>query len=100
MSQIPLNTFKMRLKKFKSIFPFYISEWNKLSKLTKQSQKIKKIKNISMKDIKSNEQWLFSFHDPKGIKLLSRLRLNFGQVTNTNLETTLKTVRALSKAAE
>ena len=33
-----------------------------------------------MKDIRSNEQSLFSIHDPQGAKLLSRLRLNFSHL--------------------
>ena len=33
-----------------------------------------------MKDIKSNERSLFSIHDPQGVKLLSRLRLNFSHL--------------------
>ena len=33
-----------------------------------------------MKDIKSNEQSLSSIHDPQGVKLLSRLRLNFSHL--------------------
>ena len=80
-SQISLNTFRTRTEKFKnSFFPFCISEWNKLSNLTKQSENIKKFKNMLMKDIKSNEQSLFSIHDPKGVKLLSQLRLNFSHL--------------------
>ena len=30
-----------------------------------------------MKDIKSNQRSLVSIHDPQGVKLLSRFRLNF-----------------------
>ena len=33
-----------------------------------------------MKDIKSNERLLFSIHDPQGVKLLSRLRLNLNHL--------------------
>ena len=33
-----------------------------------------------MKDIKSNERSLFSIHDPHGVKLLSRVRLNFSHL--------------------
>ena len=33
-----------------------------------------------MKDTKSNERQLFSIHDPQGVKLLSRLRLNFSHL--------------------
>ena len=29
-----------------------------------------------MKDIKSNEQLLFSIHDPQGVKLLSQLKFS------------------------
>ena len=61
-SQITLNTFKTRTKNF---FPFYISEWNKLSNLTKQSENTE-LKNILIKDIKPNKRLLFSIHDPQG----------------------------------
>ena len=33
-----------------------------------------------MKDIKPNERSLFSIHDLQGVKLLSRLRLNFSHL--------------------
>ena len=33
-----------------------------------------------MKDTKSKERQLFSIHDPQGVKLLSRLRLNFSHL--------------------
>ena len=33
-----------------------------------------------MKDTKSNERQVFSIHDPQGVKLLSRLRLNFSHL--------------------
>ena len=78
VSHISLNTFRTRTEKLKnSFFPFCISELDKLSNLTKQSENIKKFKIASMKDIKSNERSLYSIHDPEGVKLLSRLRLNF-----------------------
>ena len=77
---------KRELKHLKShCFPVYIFEWNKLNDLTKQSESIKKIKNISMKDIKPNEQSLFSIHNPQVVnsKLFSRRRLAFIHVTPT-----------------
>ena len=78
VSHISLNTFRTRTEKLKnSFFPLCISELDKLSNLTKQSENIKKFKIASMKDIKSNERSLYSIHDPEGVKLLSRLRLNF-----------------------
>ena len=76
-SEIILNTFRTRTEKFKnSLFPCCDSEWNKLSNLIKQSENIKKIKNTLIKDIKSNEQLLFSIHDPQSVKLLSRLNFS------------------------
>ena len=33
-----------------------------------------------MRDIKSNEPSLFSIHDPQGVKLLSRIRLDFSHL--------------------
>ena len=90
-SQISLNTFRTRTEKFKnSFFPFCISEWNKLSNLTKQSENIKKFKNTLMKDIKSNERSLFSIHDPQGVKLLSRLRLNFSHLNKHKFRNNLQ----------
>ena len=56
-----------------------------------------------MKDIKSNEQSLSSIHDPQGVKLLSRLRLNFSNLNEHKFHKfrlTLKSVWALYVAAD
>ena len=72
VNQITLNTFRRRAEKFRnSFFLFSVSEWNKLSNLSRQSENIQKIKNTLMKDVKSNEQLLFSVHDIQGVKLFS-----------------------------
>ena len=59
-NQITLNTFTTRTETIKNSFFSHFAFLN----LTKQSESIKKIKNILMKDIKSNEQTLFSIHGP------------------------------------
>ena len=72
VNQITLNTFRRRNEKFRnSFFLFSVSEWNKLTNLSRQSENIQKIKNTLMKDVKSNEQLLFSVHDIQGVKLFS-----------------------------
>ena len=91
VKQISLNTFRTRTEIFKnSFYPFYISEWNRLSNLTKQSENIKKCKKTLMKDIKSNKQSQFSIHDPQAVKLLSRLRLNFSHLKEHKFRHNLK----------
>ena len=58
-----------------------------------------------MSDIKSNERSLFSIHDPQGVKLLSRLRLNFSHLNEHKFrhklkDINLKSVSALSVTAD
>ena len=53
-----------------------------------------------MKDIKSNEQLLFSIRHPQGVKLLSWLRLNFSHLQENNLDIALKNVGVLCVAAD
>ena len=43
-----------------------------------------------MKDSKSNERQLFSIHDPQGVKLLSRLRLNFSHLNENKFRRNFK----------
>ena len=43
-----------------------------------------------MKDSKSNERQLFSIHDPQGVKLLSRLRLNFSHLNENKFRLNFK----------
>ena len=91
LNQITLSSFRTRNEKFKnSFFPFCISERNKLSNLTMQSENIKRFKYTLMKHTKSNERLLFSIHDPEGVKLLSRLGLNFSHLNKQKLSHSFK----------
>ena len=70
-----------RTEQFKySFFPFCIDEWNKLDNMIKKSVNIKCFQSMLLKFFSLQERSLFSFHDPTGVKLLTRLRLEFSHL--------------------
>ena len=89
MSQITLNSFKMRLEKLEnSFFRFtFLSGTNYV--IQQSSKNIKKFKITSIKDIKCNEQ-SFSIHDSQDVKLFSRLRLNSSHLNEHKLSHNFK----------
>ena len=63
-------------KTFKNTFlPFCINEWNDLATETRNAKSINIFKKLILKEKKENS--LFSICDPLGVKLLTRLRLQF-----------------------
>ena len=68
-----------RTKTFKNtFFPFCINEWNNLANETRNGKSINIFKKLILKEKKENS--LFSICDPLGVKLLTRLRLQFSHL--------------------
>ena len=68
-----------RTKTFKnSFFPFCVSEWNNLATEIRNAKSINIFKKLVLKENKENS--LFSIYDPLGVKLLTRLRLQFSHL--------------------
>ena len=63
-----------------TLFPFCINEWNKLNDNLRNASSIYKFKNYLTKLIKVKENSACSISDPFGLKLLTRLRLNFSHL--------------------
>ena len=76
-----LQEFSCRTNSFKySFFPFCVREWNKLDNTTRDAESIKQFKSMLKKFLSLNQRSLFSIHDPVGVKLLTRLRLQFSHL--------------------
>ena len=71
-----IRHFPSKKKFFKNtFFPYCISEWNKLTVEIKNAKSINIFKKLIL--IKKKKNSIFSICDPLGVKLLTRLRLNF-----------------------
>ena len=64
----------------KTFFPSTIIEWNKLDLKIKNSESIKTFKKRILSFIRPSPNSTFNCHNPKGIKLLSRLRLGLSHL--------------------
>ena len=74
-----IRPFPSKKKFFKNtFFPYCISEWNKLTVEIKNAKLINIFKKLIL--IKKKENSIFSICDPLGVKLLTRLRLNFSHL--------------------
>ena len=74
-----IRSFPSKKQFFKNtFFPYCISEWNKLTVEIKNAKSINIFKKLIL--IKKKENSIFSICDPLGIKLLTRLRLNFSHL--------------------
>ena len=73
------NVIPSRKKAFKkTFFPYCINEWNNLDAKARNAKSIKFFKKIIVTDNKEN--YVFSVYDPYGVKLLTRLRLQFSHL--------------------
>ena len=64
------------IKSFKKIFfPYYIDEWNKLNPEVRNAKSMHKFKKSNKTEQLKNS--LHNLHDLPGVKLLSRIRLQF-----------------------
>ena len=76
-----LQEFSCITKSFKySFFPFCVREWNKLDNTIRDAESIKPFKSMLKNFLSLNQRSLFSIHDPVGVKLLTRLRLQFSHL--------------------
>ena len=68
--------FKVQHNFFQNLFfPFVVIEWNKLDLNVRHSENLFIFKKKLLKFIRLSENSVFKCHNPKGIKLLTRLRL-------------------------
>ena len=76
VSSCKLKCIPSRTKSFsKKFFPYCIDEWNKLNPEIRNAKSIYKFKKSVITEKLENA--LYNVHDPIGVKLLSRLRLQF-----------------------
>ena len=76
-----LQEFSCRTESFKhSFFPFCVREWNKLDNTIRDAESVKQFKSMLKNFFSLNQRSLFSIHDPVGVKLLTRLRLQFSHL--------------------
>ena len=75
------NSFRCRTASFQSSFlPDSIIQWNKLSPDIRNSKSYPIFRNALFKLIKPLENSIYNIHDSLGIKLLTRLRLDFSHL--------------------
>ena len=68
-----------RTKSFKNtFFPYCINEWNNLTVEIRNSKSVSAFKKLIKCEKKENS--IFSIYDPLGVKLLTRLRLQFSHL--------------------
>ena len=85
-----IKPFPSKKKFFKNtFFPYCISEWNKLTVEIKNAKSINIFKKLIL--IKKKENSIFSICDPLGVKLLTRLRLNFSHLNEHKFRHVLTT---------
>ena len=76
-----MNTLSGRNKAFNSSFyPYSIKEWCAFSEEIRNIVSVNKFKEIIFSFIRPKENFVFAIHDTKGLKLLTRLRLNFSHL--------------------
>ena len=79
LNNTPFLSFKHNF--FKNIFfPLTILEWNKLDPSLRNSASYNVFKNSILKFIRSSPNKIFQCHNPKGIKLVTRLRLGLSHL--------------------
>ena len=80
-----------------SFFPSAIIEWNKLDVKSKNSESIKTLKKKILSFIRPSRNSTFNCHNPKGIKLLSRLRLGLSHLREHKFKYKFKPILQLWK---
>ena len=74
-------TYRANTDYFKnSFFPCSVNKWNKLDSDIRNSKSISIFKKSLLGFIRPNSYSIFNINDPKGIKYLTRLRLNFSHL--------------------
>ena len=73
--------FKVKHNFFRnSFFPSAVIEWNKLDLNIRNSESFKVFKNSLLKFIRPSENSVFNCHNPRGVKLLTKLRLGLSHL--------------------
>ena len=79
MHNLPI--FKSKHNFFKnSFFPSTISEWNKLDPNLRNSESFLTFKKNILQFIRPTANSVYNYHNPKGIKLINRLRLGLSHL--------------------
>ena len=87
-----LRHFKVKYNYFKnSFFPLTAIGWNKLDFNTRNSENLTNFKGNILKFISPSEKSVFLCNNPKGIQLLTRLRLVLSQLPEHKFKHTSKT---------
>ena len=74
-------SFKVRHDFFKnSFFPSTATEWNKIDKNIRKSESLNIFKKSILKFIRPSQNRVYNCHNPKGIKLLTRLRVGLSHL--------------------
>ena len=79
LANIPSLSFKHNFFK-NTFFPSTILEWNKLDPSLRNSASYNVFKNSILKFIRPSPNKIFQCHNPKGIKLVTRLRLGLSHL--------------------
>ena len=75
------NSFNCRTVSFQnSFFPHSVNQWNQLNPEIRNSTSLHIFRKGLFRLIKPLENSIYNIHDPLGIKLLTRLRLEFSQL--------------------
>ena len=78
-----IKSYLSRTKSFKNtFFPHCINKWNDLTVEIRNSKSVSAFKKLSKGKKKENS--LFSIYDQLGVKLLTRLRLQFSHLDTIN----------------
>ena len=76
-----LREFSCRTESFNhSFFPFCVREWNKLKNTIRDAESVKQFKSMLKNFFSLNQRSLFLIHDPVGVEILTRLRLQFSHL--------------------
>ena len=76
-----MERIRARTKVFEnSFFPYCIKEWLKLGEEIRSIESSKQFKKTILDFIRPKENSIYAIHDISGLKLLTRLRLNFSHL--------------------
>ena len=80
-SKSELTQFFTKRRSFSNnFFLFCIKEWNKFNAKIRNLPSVCIFKKLLLIYVKTDENSVFDVHNPKGFKLLNRLRLNFSHL--------------------
>ena len=69
-----------------SFFPYIVTEWNNLDKRIRNSEGFSIFKKNILQFIRPSPSSIFNCHNPKGVKLLTRLRLGLSHLRDHNFK--------------